>query len=206
MVMLHPNSSYDYEPQPRTSDRKQVKGDNKPLDYNVQTALEQLEELILTGTHIPLTNLIVLDEELVFDTLDTIKQLLPSELAIAIEILKHQQDITSQAENYAREIVQSAQTEANKIIQESSIITKAELEAAKIELKIEQECERAREETQQEIQLWREEALAEIESLQRGADEYADRVLSNLEQQLLDMLTIIQQGRQQLDTGNSDCS
>ncbi len=41
-------------------------------------------------------------------------------------------------------------------------------------------------------------ALAECEEIQAGADEYADRVLKEMELQLAEMLRVIRNGRQQL--------
>ncbi len=167
-------------------------------NVNIQAELDYLEDLISNGTHIPLTQLIILDKGLVLDCLDAIKEHLPVELAAAVEIVNYKQQIIQQAENYARQLVTSAREKASAMVQEAAIVRQAELEAAKIKLRIEAECDRLEAKTQAEIEQWRELAKAECLEIQAGADQYADRVLSNLEQQFNDMLGVIQQGRQQL--------
>lgn len=49
----------------------------------------------------------------------------------------------------------------------------------------------------------RQKAIAEFEEIQQGADEYADAVLNNLEQQLKEILRIIYNGRQKLKPDGS---
>ncbi|HIK42811.1 MAG TPA: DivIVA domain-containing protein, partial [Thermoleptolyngbya sp. M55_K2018_002] len=60
------------------------------------------------------------------------------------------------------------------------------------------EIERMRRQTQQEIEEMRRRAIAECEEIQAGADDYADRILQDLEQQFSDMLRIVRNGRGQL--------
>ncbi len=199
--MLQSNYSPNYQSQPQHSDSETVITDNQP-SVNLQAELDSLEDLIVNGTSIPLTELIILDEGLVLDRLDKIKEHLPVELATAVEIVNRRQQIIQQAENYARQLVTSAKEKANAMVQEAEIVRQAELEAAKIKLKIEAECDRTEAETKAEIEQWRELAKAECLEIQQGADQYADRVLSNLEQQFNDMLVVIKQGRQQLKIGN----
>ncbi|MGF1542229.1 MAG: hypothetical protein ACFCU5_17595 [Pleurocapsa sp.] len=197
--MLQSNYSPNYQSQVQHSDAETVIADSQSI--NIQAELEALEELILHGTHIPLTELIILDQGLLLDCLDKIKEHLPVELASAVEIVNRRQQIITEAENYARQLVESAQEQADAIVQEEAIVRQAELEAAKMKLKIEAECDRAEAETKAEIEQWRELAKAECREIQSGADQYADRVLSNLEQQFNEMLVVIKEGREQLSEG-----
>ncbi|MGL5074372.1 MAG: hypothetical protein ACRDBG_00830, partial [Waterburya sp.] len=103
-----------------------------------------------------------------------------------------------EAEGYAYLIVQSAEKKAREIVQESAIVRQAELDGAKIRLKVEQECEQLKQATKNEIEQWRQEAIAECQVIQKEADLYADNVLGDLEQKLQNMLTVVQNGRQQL--------
>jgi hypothetical protein len=74
---------------------------------------------------------------------------------------------------------------------------------------VQEECEALQKQTlteiagmriqaQQEIERMHQMALAEREDIQHQADEYADRVLKNMEQQLTEILRVIRNGRQQL--------
>ncbi|MGL5940038.1 MAG: hypothetical protein ACRC2S_06560 [Waterburya sp.] len=173
--------------------------DNHPQEnFNIQIELDNLEELILAGTNIPLTELTILDAVLLLEQLNQIKANLPVELITASEILNRRQEIISEAESYAYLIVESAEKKALEIVQESAIVRQAELDGAKIRLKVEQECEQLKQATKNEIEQWRHSAIAECQVIQKEADLYADSVLGDLEQKLQDMLTVVQNGRQQL--------
>ncbi|MGL5794692.1 MAG: hypothetical protein ACRC06_09840 [Waterburya sp.] len=173
--------------------------DNYPQEnYNIHIELDNLEELILAGTNIPLTELSILDAVLLLEQLNQIKASLPIELITASEILNRRQEIISEAEGYAYLIVQSAEKKALEIVQESAIVRQAELDGAKIRLKVEKECEQLKQATKNEIEQWRQEAIAECQVIQKEADLYAEGVLGDLDQKLQDMLTVVQNGRQQL--------
>lgn len=169
------------------------------LQFDIQSELEQLEELILDAARIPLTELIVLDEAKILERLELISSNLPLELASAVEVLQRQRQIIAEAENYARRLVHLAEEKATAIIQESAIVSQAQLEAARITAEAEEKCLRLRQETQAEIEQWRQMAIAECQEIQVGADRYADEVLGNIEQQCQDILTVIKNGRQQLN-------
>lgn len=201
--MLHPNYSDRHEPQVQRTDRNESFSERQTAHFDLQTELKCLENLILKGTRIPLTKLIFLKPSSILDRLNKIRQNLPQVLTTAVEIVDRQQAIISEAQNYARQIVKSAEEKATEIVSESAIVRQAELQAAKIELQAEQECDRLRQQEQAIIQQWREEAIAECQAIQAGADNYADQVLGDMEQQLKDMLSVIQKGRQQLDSNSS---
>ena len=210
--MLQSNYSPSYQSQSPQLDSRKAIVDNQPK-INIQSEIDALEDLILNGTRVPLTELVILDEGLVLDRLDAIKEHLPTEFATAIKIVQSRQQILQQAENYARQLISSAEKQANNMVQEAAeqantmvqeaaIVRQAELDAAKIKLKIEAECDRLEAKTQAEVEQWRELAKAECQEIQTGADRYADGVLSNLEQQFNEMLGVIKQGRQQLSMNN----
>ena len=167
--------------------------------FNLEIELNSLEELIINSTNIPLTELSVVDRDLLLHQLHLIKENLPADLATAIEIAKHRQKIIEDAEGYACLIVKSAQEKASQILQESSIVRQAELNGAKARLKVERECEELKQTARAEIEQLRQNAIAESLEIQQGADSYADRVLGDIEQRLQQMLGVIQNGRQQLD-------
>ena len=79
------------------------------------------------------------------------------------------------------------------------MLRQTELEASKIKFDAQQECEQLRQTTYEEIERWREMATIEYEEIQKDADNYAKTVLSDLEDNLSQMLTIVHNGRQQLE-------
>lgn len=167
-------------------------------DSNVHQELDNLENILEEGVHVPLTDLVMVDERIILDRIKSIKKNLPTALAISIEVLQHQQEIIQTAKNQAQKIVKSAQDEAERLLHESAILRKTELEASKITFETEQECEKLRQAAYQEIEQWRETAAIEYENIQRDADNYADSVLGDLETKLAQMLNVVQNGRQHL--------
>ena len=150
-----------------------------------------------------------MDEEALLAQLDLIRESLPTAFEDAEKIVRQREEILLAAEEYAQEIMETAERRADQLLDEMGIIQQAELEASQIRELVQQECEVIQEQTlaeiermrlqaQQELEQMRQLALVECEDIQNGADDYADAVLTNIEQQLTDMLRVIRNGRQQL--------
>ncbi len=169
------------------------------LGFNIEIGLDNLEELIVDSTHVPLTELVIIDRVVFLHQLNRIRENLPADLATAVEIANRKQQIITEAENYAASVVRGAKEQAEKILRDSTILRQAELDGAKVRLKTEQECDRLKQTTLTQVNQLRQNAIAECEAIQTGADEYADNVLGDIEERLQQMLQIIQNGRQQLD-------
>ncbi|HLP87270.1 MAG TPA: DivIVA domain-containing protein [Nostocaceae cyanobacterium] len=180
---------------------------------DIQQELNRLEELILYGLRIPLTGRTIVDEEKLLEQLDFIRLSLPSVFQEAMEILAHKEEILLEAEEYGQQVVEAAQSKRAQILAESDIIRQAEREADQMRRQVQQECEAMMQETmaeiehqrracQQELEEVRKEAIAQAQEIEDGADQYADNVLENIEQDLKEMLRIITNGRQQLRGDN----
>lgn len=165
--------------------------------------------MILASTRIPLFNKTLIDEEKLLDHLDFIRVALPEAFQEAIIIIQQKEEIFLEAEEYGQRIVDAAQAKRAQILDASDIIRQAEQEAAQVRRQVQQECEEMMQETlaeidrqrrscQQELEEMQRQAFAEATAIEQGADEYADGVLGNIEQQLQDMMLIIRNGRQQL--------
>jgi hypothetical protein len=176
---------------------------------DIQQELNRLEEMILAGFNIPLTRRTLVDEDKLLDYLDYIRLALPEAFAEAAAVLQQKEEILLQAEEYGQQIVDAAQAKRAQILDESDIILQAEQEASELRRQVQQECETMLQETleeidrkrracQQEIEEMRRQAVAEAEAIEQGADDYADGVLENIEQNLQDMLRVIRNGRKQL--------
>lgn len=180
-----------------------------PKSVDIQQELNRLEEMILASPRIPLSRKTLVDEERLLDQLDLVRLHLPTVFQEAQAIVQQKQEILLEAEQYAQDLIQAAEARAAQILNEMDIIRQAELQARQIQQQVQQECIAAQEQNiaeinqmhaqaQQELEEMRQQAIAESEDIQRGADEYADRVLQNIEQQINDILRIIHNGRQQL--------
>lgn len=196
------------------SDSDEFNPSQEPLprragNFDIQEELNRLEDLIIDNPHIPFTGMVIVDEEPILEQLDSIRINLPQAFDMAVEIIREKEAILLQAEEYAQDIIEAAQHRASEILNEMGIVRQAEIEASQIRASVQQECEQIQQSTLAEIEQMRRQAYQEIEQLRRmtldecediqeGADEYADAVLSNIEQQLGDMMRVIRNGRQQL--------
>ncbi len=151
------------------------------------------------------------------DQLDLIRLSLPGAFQEATNLLLQREALLQEAEQDADDIVVGAQQRAAQILDELGIIRQAEMEAQRIRQQVQQECEAMQQQTiadieqmrrraQQELEDLQRMALAECEEIQRGADDYADRVLRDMEQQLNEMMRVVRNGRQQLTGGTSTLS
>lgn len=184
---------------------------------DIQQELNRLEEIILDSPRIPLSRRTLVDEEELLKQLDLVRLNLPEAFHEAEEIVRQKEELILEAEQYAQEVIEQAERRAAQILNEMGILRQAELEAQQVRQRVQQECEVAKEQTIAEIERMRRQAQHELEELQRralveceeiqiGADEYADRVLTDMEMQLSEMLRVIRNGRQQLQPPPSEPS
>jgi hypothetical protein len=171
---------------------------------NTRQELDILENCILDGVNIPLTDLKIVDGGIILDRIESIKHNLPIALTASIEILQQKQAIIQQAKIEAQAIVNSAQAEADNILRDSNLLRQTEIEARQIKFATEQECQQLRQAAFAEIEQWREMATLEYEAIQNDADNYASAVLSDLETKLTQMLAVVQNGRQHLESDGNN--
>jgi F0F1-type ATP synthase membrane subunit b/b' len=207
--MLRPDKS-SIDPRQNGQNNPQETYDNGTGGVDIQQELNRLEELILDSPRIPLTRRTLVDEEKLLDQLDLVRLSLPAAFAEAEAIVQQKEEIILQVEEYGQKLLEAAEERAAEILDETGIIQQAQREAEMIRLQVQQECEAMHEETiaeidrlrrqaHQEVEELRRQALTDAQEIQQGAEEYAYRMLGNIEQQLSDMLRVVRNGRQQLN-------
>ncbi|CCQ57482.1 hypothetical protein CWATWH0005_3231 [Crocosphaera watsonii WH 0005] len=203
--MARPNSS----PKASISTSKKNSSSPREADFDIQQELSRLQEVIYESFHIPVSRWTIIDEDKVLEQLEFIGTKIPEAIRKALQVLEQKQEILANAEAYAQRIIQQAQEEAAEILDESGIIQQAQHEANQIRQQVQSECEAIQAQTMAEIEQQRQMANGEVEQIyrksvseaqqiQEGADEYADAVLTRLEQELGEMLGVVRNGRQQL--------
>ena len=176
---------------------------------DIQQELNALEEMILDSPRLPLTGKTLIDEEQLLDQLDMIRLNLPGAFQMAQEVIGRREEVVLEAENYGRQLIAGAEARAQDLTDELGIVRQAEMEAKQIRQQVQQECEglreqvlaeveQIRENAKQDLEIMRRTAIDESEEIQRGADEYADKVLQDMEMRLNEMMRIIRNGRNQL--------
>jgi F0F1-type ATP synthase membrane subunit b/b' len=209
--MFSQNSSSRTQSKDDRRDRPNSSDSNRAAEFNPQEELDLLEEIVLESFRVPLVRWTLIDEDKLLNQLDLVRMNLPEAFEKALALLRKKQEILAEAEEYAQRIIQSAQQRAAQILDETGIIQQAQAEAHQIRQQVQQDCdaiqrqtlseiEQMRYKAQQELQQMYQQTQAECAQIQDGADEYADRVLGSIEQQLGEMLSIVRNGRQQLTT------
>ena len=182
--------------------------------FNIQQELDRIEEIVLESTRVPVYNKTLISEDELLDQLDVVRVNLPAAVQESVQIVQEREEILGEAEQYAQEIVTAAEKQAATILNEMSIIRQAEAQANHLRSQTEQECDALRAQTLAEIeqlqnqarQEWEEtrsRTVNEAKTIQEDADTYADQVLGNMEQQFMEMLHILRNGRQQIQGGQS---
>jgi cell division septum initiation protein DivIVA len=183
---------------------------------DVFAAIERLEAKILQSPRVPLTGKTMVQEEELLEQLDSIRLNLPEIVVTAQEIVRYQEHLLRSAQQQAQQILAQANQRADRVANELGIIDRAEQEARQIRQIAIAECEQLRQQTlleahrlsdlnSQEMERLRARVTHECQQIQDGADEYADRVLREMEERLSDIMQVIQRGRHRLqpDTGTN---
>ncbi len=134
--------------------------------------LDRLENVLTSGSRIPLSGKTVVDEHECLDIIDQLRVAIPEEVKQAKKLQSEQDRLVQEAEERASRIVAHAQDAAATMIQQHEIAKAAEAKARRIL------------------------ADAETEAAQRreGADRYAAETLSELEHRLNELLAIVRNG------------
>jgi cell division septum initiation protein DivIVA len=207
------SSILDDSPQDKLHNRL-VEAELKPTKVDtpsVFAAIDRLEETILNSPRLPLTGKTMVNEEDLLEQLDLIRLNLPKVVATAQEILQSKDRLVRAAQQQVQQILAEANQHAYQVANEMGIVERSEQEARQIRQTAIAECEylrqqaiievkRVRDRNIDEIDEMRTQVAIECEEIQAGADEYADRVLHDMEYQLSDILQAIQRGRQRLNT------
>lgn len=220
--MVHRNPSSRNKP---VNHQNKAMTNRRGVDFDIQQELARLQEMIYESFHIPLTRWTIVDEAKLIEQLDLIGDKLPESIRQALMVLDQEEELLTEAEAYAQQIIQSAKQQAAQILDETRIVQQAQREANQLRQQVQQDCEtiqkqtvaemeqlrqlttaemeQLRELTTAEIQKLRQQSFAESQKLQEDADSYTDGVLTQLEQELNSMLSVVRNGRQQLHKNGS---
>ena len=140
------------------------------------TLLENLEELIESGTKVPLSTKVMIDKEEISEILEEIRMKLPDELKQAKWVKEERQRIIMDAQKEADQIVKETETKIISLVDDHEITRQALAQKEEI---IESADKVAREIT-------------------TGTREYADALLERLEEILKEALNVVHDNRKEL--------
>ena len=140
------------------------------------TLLENLEELVESGTKVPLSTKVLVDRDELSEILEEIRMKLPDELKQAKWVKEERQRIIMDAQKEADQIVKETETKIISLVDDHEITRQAIAQKEEI---IESADRVARE-------------------ISAGTREYADALLGRLEEILKETLNVIHDNRKEL--------
>lgn len=140
--------------------------------------VDRLEEVFNSGTAIPLTKRMAVDEERVLEIIDQMRVSIPEEVKKSQQVLAQRDRLLAQAHEEAERTVKLAKEKAEQLLTRESIVQAAQNKANEII----------------------EKAKREADGIRADADEYTVDVLSNLEAELVKSLTQARNGIARLRT------
>jgi cell division septum initiation protein DivIVA len=143
--------------------------------------LDQLEEVLGTGSKLPFTSRTLVDEQEVLDILDQIRMSIPEELKAARRLSQERDQVLADARAEAERMLREADEHAAGRISEHALVRTAEARASEIE----------------------ERAMRQAEQVREEAEAYAYRVLERLREQINQVGQTVERGLRELDTQDS---
>lgn len=138
--------------------------------------LDQVEDLIYNGTSVPFSSRVIVDPQELLDIIQDIRENLPDEIKQAKWIQEERQKILVEAQKEAETITKEAKDYIRKMVDENEITQNAYQQSEEILQKAQQNAK--------EIRL--------------GTNEYADSILEQLQKQLQELQSTIDENRREL--------
>lgn len=144
---------------------------------DVEFLIKRLERYVFEESpRIPLSNNRAVNEDDMRKQLELILESLPKDLAMAREIMQQRTALIEQAKEQAAQIIAEAQAEAQRLVEAHRITQEARDYAVRLRAAAEKDAEQ----------------------LRRDADEYVFNTLSQLQEELLRLQRVVDNGLQKL--------
>lgn len=139
---------------------------------DIQHLVDRLEDLIDEGRHMPFSKYTLIDEERALEIIDQMRISIPEEIEKAARVLAQRDRILAQANEEAARLIQIARERGDQMLDREATVQAAQSRAANII----------------------EGAKIEAEEVMAGADGYVLDSLTDLDQKLSKLLTIVRNG------------
>ena len=139
---------------------------------DIQHLVDRLEQVLSESRRLPLTAMLLVDEDQIFNIVDQMRIAIPEEVKRANRVEAEKERILAQAKEEAERIRQLAKQEATELVRRDSVTMTAEQRANSV----------------------LEHAQREADALRRDADVYVLDVLTKLEEDLIHSLNVVRNG------------
>jgi hypothetical protein len=144
--------------------------------------LEQLEDVLAAGSHVPLTSRILVDDQELLDIIDQIRVSIPDEIKAARRLTEERDQVIADAHAEADQVLRDADVRAAERLAEHALVRAAQDRAADIE----------------------ERAMRQAADIRREADAYAYKVLQKLREQISTVAQTVDRGIGELEGRRAD--
>ncbi|MCO5215832.1 MAG: ATP synthase F0 subunit B [Thermomicrobiales bacterium] len=134
------------QPQPQPPRMRNTQESTPDLVYNI----DQLEYLVSSGKRVPMSRMVIVDEDEFMGLLDDIRANIPMEIRDAQRLLKERERIVGEAQEEALRIVNDAQRRAQVLVGEHTIMAEAKQHAEELL----RQAEKARQEEKGRMQVY----------------------------------------------------
>jgi cell division septum initiation protein DivIVA len=138
--------------------------------------IDRLHDLVRGGKKVSLSQQVRVDKGEISDTLERMRSTIPSEIKEARAIVQERQQMLAEAKREADRIVSEAPAREKQLASQHELVRHAQRAAQEII----------------------EDARARERELRRGAEDYADELLTTLELNLTKVIAAVQRGRERL--------
>jgi vacuolar-type H+-ATPase subunit H len=139
--------------------------------------LDRLEEALVTGSRVPLMARTLVDEQECLDILDQLRVAMPTEIKEARRIIAERDHILAQAREETERIIRGAEHRASRLVEEHAVVRSAQARALQLEEQAEHDSQQVREE----------------------AEQYAETVLTRVQERLDQALSNVRAGLRELE-------
>lgn len=143
---------------------------------DIQHLVDRLEQVLAESRRIPMLNVLLVNEDQIFNIVDQMRVTIPEEVKRANRVEAEKERILAQAQEEAERIRELAKQEASELVRRDTVTASAQQRAENI-------VERARHDAAQ---------------LRQEADMYVMDELSRLEEDLLRSLSVVRNGMRKL--------
>lgn len=145
---------------------------------DILVLLERLEETLRSGTPLPFTSRLLVDENEALDILDQIRVAIPEELKQARRLLAERDSIVAEATEQAERLLREADHRLNERLDEHALVRDAERRAEEI----------------------RQDALQAARRMRSEADAYVYNALNKMHAQLQTLIEQVERGMRALES------
>ena len=174
----------------------------------VLNQLDQLEEVVLEGSRIPFSGGRLVNEQDAIEVMDALRDCLPEQLQLAVDLIRQRDDYISQAKNQAEEIVATARREREQLTSTASIRQEAERQVAELRDQSRLQCEQLLSQARQQAAKAEQEQQARLaqmeqqfalrrQQLEQEAAERNQQLLAQHERARLQAMAEVDQIRQE---------